>query len=150
MDIKTATLADLETLAPLFDGYRVFYKQKSNPEAASAFLRQHLETGFSVIFLATDPEGKGLGFTQLYPTYSSVTMEKFYILNDLFVLPEGRGKGIGKALLERAKQYAIDQNLKGLSLATATDNPAQHLYEKLGWEKDTDFFYYFWKNGNVL
>ena len=146
MKIKTATLADLETLVPLFDGYRVFYKQKSNPEGASAFLGQHLKTGFSVIFLATDAAGKGLGFTQLYPTYSSVTMEKYYILNDLFVLPEERGKSIGKALLERAKQYATAQNLKGLLLSTEMDNPAQHLYEKLGWEKDTDFFYYFWRN----
>ena len=145
MNIFQAQLKDLETLVPLFDGYRVFYKQTSDLMAAKQFLEKRLQKKDAVIFLATSEAGEGLGFTQLYPTFSSVSMESFYILNDLFVLPTQRGKGIGEALLLHAQQFAKETNLKGLALETAVDNPAQALYERLGWEKNKDFYHYFWK-----
>jgi len=97
-----------------------------------------------VIFIALDEEGKGLGFTQLYPSFSSVSMQRVYILNDLFVSQSARGKGIGEALLQRAKEFAIETSSKGLTLETAIDNPAQHLYERLDWKKDTEVFHYTW------
>jgi hypothetical protein len=43
----------------------------------------------------------------------------------------------------------VQTNAKGLALSTATDNPAQYLYERLGWEKETGFLNYFWKNNQV-
>ena len=85
-----------------------------------------------------------MGFTQLYPTFSSVSMQRFYILNDLYVLPTLRGQGIGESLLNAAKDLAKANNWKGLALETAVDNPAQKLYERLGWERSDDFYHYFW------
>lgn len=143
--IKQAHLADIDLIAPLFDTYRVFYKQESDIVKGSAFLQERFEKGENVIFFALH-EGEPAGFTQLYLTFSSVSLQPFYILNDLFVAPKFRGQGIGEALLEHAKSFCKLKNYKGLALETATDNPAQRLYERLGWEKDEDYFHYFWKN----
>ncbi len=143
--IKDVTLSDIELIAPLFDAYRVFYEQPSDLNAARLFLKERLSQDESVIFLALH-NGKPAGFTQLYTTFSSVSLQPFYILNDLFVSPDYRKLGIGEALLNHAKKHCIVQNYKGLALETAEDNPAQTLYERLGWEKDEAYFHYFWKN----
>ena len=95
-----------------------------------------------MLFLAVD-ETRGLGFTQLYPSFSSVSMRRLWILNDLFVASGERGRGVGFAPLEQAARLAVESQAKRLVLATATDNvPAQRLYEKMGWEKDTAFYHY--------
>ncbi len=145
MNIITATADHLDILAPLFDGYRVFYKQASDLEAARSFLSERFQKKDSTIFLALDENGNGLGFTQLYPSFSSVSMQRTYILNDLYVSKAARGKGVGESLLEHAKAFAKQQGAKGLTLETAVDNPAQKLYERLEWKKDTDVFHYTWK-----
>jgi len=145
MKIVRATLSNLEQLIPLFDGYRMFYKQDSNSEAARVFLIERLQKKDSVIFLATASDGIGLGFTQLYPSFSSVSMQRLYILNDLFVSSEARKRGIGEALMKTAKQFAISEGAKGLTLETAIDNTAQKLYQRLGWKKDTDVNHYTWE-----
>ncbi|CAM3365355.1 GNAT family N-acetyltransferase [Aequorivita lipolytica] len=145
MEVIKATLSNLEQLVPLFDGYRVFYKHKSDLDAARNFLKERLIKQDSVIFLCLDASDKGLGFTQLYPSYSSVSMQRTYILNDLYVAPEARKKGVGEALMENAKKFAKQQGSKGLTLETDIDNPAQTLYKKLGWKKDTHVNHYTWE-----
>lgn len=145
MKIKRATQEDLETIVPLFNQYRVFYKQESDLDAARTFLEERMIHKESVIFLALDENNQGIGFTQLYPTFSSVSMQRSYILNDLFVTAQGRGKGVGEAILNKAKEFALQEGSKGLTLETDFDNPAQKLYERLGWIKDTEVFHYTWK-----
>ena len=145
MKIIQASLLNLEQLIPLFDGYRVFYKQDSNPQAARKFLNERFKENDSVVLLATASDGTGLGFTQLYPSFSSVSMQRTYILNDLYVISEARKTGIGEALMETAKQFVITSGSKGLTLETDIDNPAQNLYKKLGWKKDTDVNHYTWE-----
>lgn len=145
MKVITASISYLEQLVPLFDGYRVFYNQPSNSEAARNFLKERLAKQDSVIFLYLDGSEKGLGFTQLYPSFSSVSMQRIYILNDLFVTSEARKQGVGEALMEHAKQFAIDSGSKGLTLETDVNNPAQTLYKKLGWKKDILVNHYTWE-----
>ncbi|NNF32636.1 MAG: GNAT family N-acetyltransferase [Saprospiraceae bacterium] len=145
MHIRKATLNDLKPLAMLFDDYRVFYKQQSDLSAAEAFLKGRISNNESVIFIAENDDCI-LGFTQLYPTFSSVSLESFYILNDLYVSTDSRGKGIGKAILNYCQNWVINHGYKGLSLETASDNPAQNLYEREGWSRDKGFYHYFWKN----
>ena len=142
MEIVRATADDLEELIPLFNGYRIFYEQASDLGGAHNFLKERLDGDESVIFLAVDENGQGLGFTQLYPSFSSVSMQRVYILNDLFVDASARGRQVGTGLLDRAKEFAFSQGAKGLVLETAADNPAQKLYEKNGWTKDTALHYY--------
>ena len=142
MQIQRATREHLEALTPLFNAYRVFYKQESDTAAAKMFLNERFEKQDSVIFLAKDEADNALGFTQLYPSFSSVAMKRVYILNDLFVTPEARGKQAGTALLEQAKSFAKEHGARGLVLETGADNPAQKLYEKNGWTQDPSLHYY--------
>ncbi len=144
MKITKATSEHLDELVTLFDAYRVFYKQESNITQAKQFLQQRLIQNDSTIFVALI-NNVAIGFTQLYPLYSSVSMQSMYLLNDLYVDKNHRGKGIGESLIERAKLYCKSLNYKGLAIQTAHDNPAQHLYERLGFEKDSDL-HFFWTN----
>ncbi len=147
IEIVRATIDDLELIVPLFDGYRQFYKQASDLEGARSFLKAHFEQDTSVIFLAfsTDEAGQrqASGFTQLYPSFSSTSLKRLWILNDLFVAPGARRTGTGTALLEHARQFALATGAKGLSLATAVDNyTAQSVYEAAGWVRDREFYAY--------
>ena len=130
-------------VAPLFDAYRQFYRQASDPGGAADFLRQRIGRGESVVFLAV-LDGAAVGFTQLYPCFSSISLKRLWILNDLFAAPEARRRGVAKALMERARQLALETSAEGLALETAVDNhSAQKLYEELGWKRDEEFFRYF-------
>jgi GNAT superfamily N-acetyltransferase len=125
----------------MFDGYRQFYKQPPDPGQARRFVRNRLDRDESVVFLAIEDDA-GVGFTQLYPSFSSVSVKRVWILNDLFVVPEARQRGIASALLERAERFAVETRAKGLELKTAKDNPAQRLYERMGWQRDEAFHHY--------
>lgn len=140
--IVRATAKDVGRIEPLFDAYRQFYKQKSDLSAARAFIGDRLKREESVIFLALAGE-KAVGFVQLYPCFSSTAMKRMWILNDLFVAPQARRGGAARALMEGARQWAIETKADGLWLETAVDNhPAQRLYESLGWKRDNDFYRY--------
>ncbi len=133
----------LDKLAPLFDAYRIFYKQPSDVVAAFDFLHERLSNLESVIYLALSPDGKALGFTQLYPSFSSVSLCRLWMLYDLFVAPEARRLGVGRALMKQAHRFAAETGAGMVELSTARDNyQAQALYESLGYVQDTDFYFY--------
>jgi GNAT superfamily N-acetyltransferase len=141
--VRKASLSDIDALTRLFDGYRVFYEKPSDPAGARHFLSQRLDREDSVIFLAEDEAGNALGFTQLYPLFSSVRMRPIWLLNDLFVSPEARNRGVARALMQEAQRFAAATGAAGLELATAKDNhAAKSVYEDLGWEMDTAFDHY--------
>jgi GNAT superfamily N-acetyltransferase len=145
VEILEASLNDLDIVVPLFDQYREFYGQQSDLEGARTFLRDRMQRNESVIYLAL-LNGSGAGFVQLYPSFSSVSMQRLWILNDLFVAFSARRSGVAKALMERARQLAVATGAKGLALATQVQNTAaQKLYEDLGYSKDTEFYHYFLK-----
>ncbi|MBA3943026.1 MAG: GNAT family N-acetyltransferase [Herpetosiphonaceae bacterium] len=139
--IIQAQLNHLDQLVPLLDQYRQFYRQPSAVDEARRFLQARLAGSESVIFLALR-DNVGVGFTQLYPSFSSVSLRRLWILNDLFVAGDQRGQGVATALLERARTWAIATHAKGMALETAVDNPAQQLYERLGWQRDNGFYHY--------
>lgn len=147
MKIITATTEHIEELVPLFNDYRIFYKQVSNQDAAKNFLLDRLKNKDSIIFVAYI-DNKAVGFTQLYPLFSSVAMCAMYLLNDLYINSGYRNLGIGEALINQAKQLCEAENNKGLAIQTAFDNPAQKLYQRLGFKPDSDL-HFFWKNSKV-
>lgn len=143
VNIIKASKSHLADIVPLFDQYRVFYEQASDEQAAAKFLGDRLNNDECIIYLA-QVDGNSVGFVLLYSVYSSVSMLPLFLLNDLYVKRDYRNQGIGELLLEKAKELCRQKNYKGLALETATDNPAQQLYEKLGWQKDTQYYHYFW------
>jgi ribosomal protein S18 acetylase RimI-like enzyme len=142
MELRRATPDDLGRLVPLFDGYRQFYGQPSDPGLAERFLRERLTAGESVIYLAEGAAGF-LGFVQLYPSFWSVAACRTWILNDLYVVPAQRGAGVGRALMECARTHAEATGAGGLDLMTQRSNSsAQRLYETAGWKRDEEFYHY--------
>jgi GNAT superfamily N-acetyltransferase len=139
---RQAILDDLEAVVPLFDAYRQFYNQPSDPGAARVFLRDKFNHGESVIFLAWEG-ATPVGLTQLFPSFSSVSMARVFLLNDLFVLPSHRRQGVGALLLEAAVQYGRAMRAVRLSLTTNIANvTAQATYEAQGWKRDEAFYAY--------
>jgi GNAT superfamily N-acetyltransferase len=142
--VRQAGPADADVVAPLFDAYRQFYEQPSDLALARRFIVERLERAESVVFLA-ERDGRAVGFVQLYPLFSSTAARprRLWLLNDLFVAPEARGSGIGRALLARARRLAEETGATGLELATARSNAtAQRLYESVGYRRDDAFLRY--------
>lgn len=140
---RAATPGDLDAIAPLFDAYRQFYRQPPDLTLAREYLRERMERGESVIFVAEDASGRVVGFTQLYPTFCSVRAAPTFVLYDLFVAPEARGTGAGRVLMQAAEAHAASTGAARLELSTAKTNVvAQSLYESLGWARDDAFYVY--------
>lgn len=146
MQVIRAYPRHLSLAVPLFDQYRQFYNHPPDSDGARQFLSDRLENGDSAMFLAVEGSGShetGLGFLQLYPIFSSVLMKPSWLLNDLFVLPSARRKGVAKALLERARRLAVETRACELVLQTGAANaPGQALYEGLGYRRDNEFHTY--------
>jgi ribosomal protein S18 acetylase RimI-like enzyme len=140
--IRQATLADIDALAPLFDAYRRFYEQPGDVALASAFLHERLERNESTILVA-EADGQLLGFCQLYPTWCSVAAARIFVLYDLFVDPDVRRGGVGRALMRAAQAFGRAAGAVRLDLTTArTNTRAQALYESEGWQRDDVFLTY--------
>lgn len=139
---RLATSDDLGVIAELFDAYRQFYKQDADKAAARQFLEDRQEASQSVLICA-ERDGEIAGFTQLYPSFSSVSMKPTWILNDLYVAATHRRAGVGETLLDAAKAHARETGAAYLLLSTSHENTnAQALYEANGWKRDMEFRQY--------
>ncbi|HXB44400.1 MAG TPA: GNAT family N-acetyltransferase [Puia sp.] len=143
--IRAARMEDLDALAHLFDLYRIFYGKASDVEEAKKFLSQRIRDKESVIYVADD-EKNLLGFTQLYPQFSSTRMKRSWLLNDLFVLKEHRQRGISKLLIERAKNLALKTGAAGILLETDKSNQVgNRLYLSKGFVLNDKSNFYWWE-----
>jgi ribosomal protein S18 acetylase RimI-like enzyme len=141
--VRRAQPADLERLVPLFEGYRAFYRCDPNERAAREFLSNRLRREDSVVFVAIDETGKGIGFVQLYPVFSSLQMRPAWILNDLFVAPDRRGQHLSRRLMNAARDHALETSAASITLETAPENhTARRLYESLGYKLEQSFLQY--------
>lgn len=141
---RQASYTDLDVLVPLFDAYRMFYGQPSQPSVCRAFLDARLTRGESVIHLAFD-DRRAIGFVQLYPSFSSVRARPVWWLNDLYVDPSARGTGAGRALLDCARQHALATGAAGVMLETGADNAlAQGLYARHGYSRIDPASHFYW------
>jgi len=137
--IRKATIQDLDQLTPLFDQYLIFYKKPSNFEKHKSFLKERLENNEAIIFMAFDDtiKDKAIGFTLIYPTFSSILLSKILILNDLYVDSTIRNNGTGEKLILKTIELAKELGVKLVRLRTAKNNViAQGLYHKMGFVRD--------------
>ena len=141
MRIIQATLEHLDLLTPLFVKYREFYGSLPYPDSSRAFLEKRLRRKESVIYLAmADHEDKLLGFCQLYPSFSSLSLKRVWILNDIFVAEDARRQLVADGLLQQAKKLAKETNAVRLRVSTSIDNEvAQKVYESIGFHEDRKF-----------
>jgi GNAT superfamily N-acetyltransferase len=139
--VRKTTKEDIEALTVLFDLYRTWYHQPSDKAAAKKFLLQRMEKEESVVFVAVQEQAL-VGFTQLYPIFSSVSLQRAWLLNDLYVHATARKQGVAAQLLDAAKEHGLQTGAKWLLLQTGNENfTAQSVYEKNGWQKVSDYFY---------
>jgi len=132
----------LNELGRLFNLYRVFYEEADDLEKASKYISARFNEGDSMIFVAENDDELS-GFVQLYPSFCSVSAVPILILYDLFVDHSHRSKGLGRSLMNTARDFARENGYKRLELATAKDNYiGQSLYESLGYEIDQEFLHY--------
>jgi len=142
--IKKASLEDLDEAAKLFDLYRVFYRQSSDLERSKSFLRERLLNGESDIFLSM-VDGQAVGFVQLYKLFHYTKLQKQWLLSDLFVHADFRGRGLSVALIERSKRWCEETDACGLMLETEkTNDIGNSLYPRCGFEYDGLHNYYHW------
>jgi GNAT superfamily N-acetyltransferase len=151
LTVRQATVGDLDVLAPLFDAYRQFYRKPSDLALARQFLLDRFQHNQSAVFVALAADGSAVGFTQLYPSFSSGSAARIFILNDLFVKPDARRTGAGRLLLQAAADYGRAVGAVRLTLSTeVTNETAQALYESAGWKRDMGFYVYNLPLGGVL
>ena len=146
-ETRKVTIKDLELVVKLFDKYRVFYGKLSDKQKAEEFISERLKLNDSQIFVAETDDKELVGFVQLYPIFSSTRMQRLWLLNDLFVAKDHRGKGVSKQLIECSKELCKQTNACGLILETAKTNiVGNQLYPKVGFLLDNEYNYYSWDN----
>lgn len=146
MKIVQAQASHIDQVVELFDAYRVWYGKSSDKKTARQFLMERIENKESVIFVCENEDGQLVGFTQLYPIFSSTRMRRMWLLNDLFVATDFRSKGVSKMLIERSKELARSTDACGVLLETETTNDiGNRLYPSVGFEMEENNFY-FWTN----
>jgi len=142
VEVRRLSAGEVGRAARLFALYREFYGQPFDLRVAEQFLRERVERAQSIVLLA-ELDGQAVGFTQLYPGFSSVSAAPAWVLNDLYVLADARGRGVADALMERAEAVAREGGAVVLSLQTARDNHvARRLYERQGYSTDATFVSY--------
>jgi ribosomal protein S18 acetylase RimI-like enzyme len=145
MEIKRINHTESNLVTELFNKYRIFYKQPSDIELAKNFVEARLNNNEAVIFVAFN-NAIPVGFTLLYPKFSSKNAIKIWIINDLYVEQDYRKQGIGEQLIQKAFLYAKNEGVNIVELSTAVDNyTAQKLYESIGFIKkipSIEFFDY--------
>jgi ribosomal protein S18 acetylase RimI-like enzyme len=144
--IRRARRADVARIAPLFDAYRGFYGKPSDLPGARAFLKERVATAEALLYIAEpaqNPSAYLFGFTLVYPTFSSVSLARAWVLNDLFVSDDARRLGVGRALVRFVLQEAKHAGAHHVELATQLRNAsARALYESEGFEQDVLFAHY--------
>ncbi len=141
--ITKITTENIDELVPLFDQYMVFYKKPSEPDKYRQYLAERIRNNDATGFIAFNAHNKAVGFVLHYHAFSSVSLGRVIILNDLFVSKESRKKGVAAQLIEHTITLAKTTEAVRIDLAAAIDNKvAQSLYEQMGFEKDTQYFTY--------
>ncbi|MCU9951093.1 GNAT family N-acetyltransferase [Pseudomonas solani] len=145
MRIVQATLEHLDLLNPLFVKYREFYGELPFPDSSRKFLEKRLRRKESVIYLALadDDDTKILGFCQLYPSFSSLSLKRVWILNDIYVAEDARRQLVADRLLQTAKKMAKETNAVRMRVSTSAGNEvAKRVYESIGFREDSEFINY--------
>lgn len=131
--IETVTPATFELVLPLIAAYQQFYGAAPDDARNRAHFGRFLAgDARGIQFVALAGNDAALGFATLYFPFSSVVAAAICLMNDLFVVPQARGRGVGRALIEHCCHYAGEHGFASLSWQTAQSNTvAQRLYDSI-------------------
>ena len=96
---------NLDILLPLFEEYRLSHGMAENPERTLTFLTNRIRFSESIFFLALDEDKKAVGFIQLYPRLSSLQLQRYWQLTDIFVRNISHKNDVYTALISKAKEF---------------------------------------------
>lgn len=135
--VRVARLApdELDEALPLIAAYQRFYEVEPDEARNATFFRRFVDTDDEGVLLGARAESDGplLGYACLHWRLDTVVAHEVVCLHDLFVVPDARGTGAGRALLEAAADVARDRGASALVWSTAPDNTtAQRLYDRTG------------------
>ena len=142
-DIAPIDGAGLADVLPLIGAYQRFYETEVD-ERNAAFFRRFVDTDeHGVLLGACDPaDGALVGFACLHWRLDTVAAREVVCLHDLYVVPEQRASGVGRALLEASAGVARSRGASALVWSTAPDNlTAQRLYDRTGASRSEWFEY---------
>jgi GNAT superfamily N-acetyltransferase len=138
-DITVVGEADLPELMTMLRSYCEFYEVDPTDEKLDELSRSLIanpDEGLQLI--ARRPDATPLGFATIFWTWQTLYAARVGVLNDLYVTPESRGTGTGRALIAHCLQMCHDRGAEKLVWETAPDNlTAQRLYDGIGAEKST-------------
>ena len=132
--IRRAELVDAEDVGRLLHDFNTEYDDYTpGPDAVGKRIAQLLESGDVTVLLGgSGPDG--LALLRFRPSLWSESLDCY--LEELYVVPDRRGKGLGRALMEAAMETARAEGAGYMDLGTAeTDTAARALYEKLGFSR---------------
>ena len=144
MDLKIirANINHIEGISVLFDLYRQFYKYQKDLNNSKNYIYKRIVNNESIIFIGIENENI-IAFVQLYEAFDSLNLNKKLVLYDLYVLEKYRKLGIGRKLMNKSKDFAINNNFLKIELSTSIDNySAQKLYESLDYIRDKEYYDY--------
>lgn len=104
MRIFKAELWNLELILPLFEQYRREQGMGENPERSLAFLANRIRFSESIVFIAVNDQ-QAVGFVQLYPRLSSLRLQRYWQLTDLFVSQIQNQQEIQRELLRKSREF---------------------------------------------
>lgn len=142
MKILEATLEHINITSDLFTKYLFFYQKTPNKEICKRYIEDRIKNNESKILIAYI-DNEPVGFCQLYFSFSSLSLAKTAILNDLYVESSYRNKGVGKKLIEEAEKFSKNNGYISIQLETEkTNNSAITLYENLGYQTSDSYLHY--------
>jgi GNAT superfamily N-acetyltransferase len=143
LEIAPVAVEEFEQLLPLIAAYQRFYEAAEiDEERNRAFFRRFLGPSEDGLLLGARREGRFAGYACLYWHFSSLEAVETLLMNDLFVVAEERGRGVGRALIEASAEVARERGVPLVEWSTAPDNEtAQRLYDSMGAERSEWFSY---------
>ena len=148
MEVRLMQYSDIDQVAVLLEEFRLLYGAPPDLEKTLQYLKDRFENEQSKIFIALDGN-EYLGFCQMYPTFSSISLKKLYILKELYVVKSHRKKGVAKELIQHAEKSAKRFNTIGLIIETRiTNQSALKFYDSVGYLKEGEHIYYYLDENN--
>ena len=144
VQIRFGDLADVPLIADLIRGLARYEKLEHEVTMTEEKLTNSLfgERRYAETLIAED-DRQPVGFALFFHNFSTFLAQPGIYLEDLFVIPEQRGRGVGRALLERLAQVAVDRGCGRLEWAVLNWNQdAIRFYERLGAKPNSEWTVY--------